>query len=135
MLHCGHQTHWTKRHNGNWDAADGDIPLHLHHSKEFGHPACVHLSRGLLPEHHVWCPLRIHAGDLPSTKPSDWIWDRQLLQQVGRLVCASCWYLWCFNKCEGSNLCIGWANSERVHGDDMFAYRDTREAVLVRKRQ
>jgi MFS family permease len=59
--------------NGNWHAAHRRLRLCLHGCAQHRRLPHVPLPRGALPEHHVRRALRIHARELPGTRP----WHRR----------------------------------------------------------
>lgn len=59
VLHGGYQVHWSQVHHRRFDAAHGHHPVPFHALVGPELPASHDLSRGFLPEHHVWRVVRL----------------------------------------------------------------------------
>jgi MFS family permease len=60
ILDRRNQVRWSQGHHGHFHPDHWRVAVLLHHIHKLRHPAPVQLSRGLLPEHHVRCPLRLY---------------------------------------------------------------------------
>jgi hypothetical protein len=59
MLHCGHQIYRPQGHHRRLNLTHRNCPFPLHHLLEPELPDNHVESRSFLPEHYVWCPIRI----------------------------------------------------------------------------